>query len=723
VKFDILPASAPGALNAAPYFYSPALIEAASRHQAFAIQATDLSNTLIVLEASRRTKALAVIDLPTWESENASRDPKTERWLPHNEALASALREIESLAVRRAAVTITSSDTIARALEVASSVDDGLIEVVRTIPDASLLSNQEYQLLKDQAGLAKTAFTVVCQAAPTSFTMLQPVIMSLRELPDVHLVIRASATGPSRAYYRRIAQQAGASKRVVFLEPVSQRDLAAASIGADIGLWTYPDISKNHESVLPSEMFSYAAAGLPLATANLREPAQWLDRFKCGVTFAPYDPHSIANAINTMRMDYAVFSKAAAEAKRVLGEEGESDWRKYADIYDRLWRVAVSKYDAGTATQSSTTAPMRVLHAPCNFGNQSWVLSRAERKLGLKSEVVVNYLNAFDQPADRVLGTVGGKSADHLTARKTALSSAPYDFDVYHYYFGRSLASWDDIDELASESFSDLKRARELGKPIIMTLQGCDARLAGESNKRNAFTPCAPNRCPAYESCLSTYDHQRRRLIQNILPLCDKVFYLNPELGHFVPNATFLPYANVDIWKVRPQQKAANAIPRILHAPSLAGIKGTAAILAALESLSKRHAFEVVLVENRTHEEAMAIYQTADIAIDQIFAGWYGGLSVELMAMGIPVMSYLREQDFANAPATMIRDLPVLNIRPDRLEQDIEAVLLRRAEWASIGQASRSFVEKWHHPEKIAAWMTKVYAAPKSAPAFDPDAA
>jgi len=722
VKFDILPASTLAALGGLPYFYSTSLIEAAAVHRAFAIQATDLSNALVVVEAARRASALAVLDLPTWESENASRDPKTARWLPHNESLAAALREIEGLALRRSAAAITSSETIARAMETASGVEEGFVEVVRNVPDPALRSSQMYRPLKEQAGLTRNTFAIVCQADANAFTMLNPVIRSLTDLTDAHLVIRTPSVGPSRAYYRRIARQAGVSKRLVLLDPVPQRDLIAASMGADVGLWTQPNISKNHHAALPVEIFAYTAANLTVAAAHYPEAAKWLQKFRCGVDFDPYDPRSIARALKELRDNQTSLSKRVTEAKQALLEDDvTNDWRKYVDIYDRLWSVATSKFDGKATAQSSADAPMRVLHAPCNFGNQSWVLSRAERKLGLKSELIVNYLNAFDQPADRVLGKAGGRTTNHLIARKIALSSAPYDFDVFHYYFGRSLASWDDIDELASESFSDLKSARQLGKPIIMTLQGCDVRLAGESNKRNTFTPCAPHRCPAYESCLSTYDHQRRRLIRDILPLCDKVFYLNPELGHFVPEATFLPYANVDISMVRPQPRTANALPRILHAPSLAGIKGTNAILAALESLAKRHAFELVLVQNQTHEEAMAIYQTADIAIDQIFAGWYGGLSVELMAMGIPVMSYLREDDFVHAPAAMIRDLPVINIRPDSLERDIEAFLMRRSEWADIGRASRSFVEKWHDPMKIAAWMTRVYRDPKNTLEFEPE--
>ncbi len=724
VEFEILPADASGDLDQPPYFYSRSMIEIAARHHPFAIQATGLSTALVAIEAARRVGALPVLDFPQWASESTSWDPKTSSWRPHHAALAFALREFEVLAMRRAAAVITTGPIIARALEQLSGFNEGYVEVIRNIPDLSLSPSRAYPHLKEQAGLSPNAFAVLCQGNSETFTMLQPVIASLAHVPDIHLVIRASAVGPSRAFYRRVARRACVSNRLVLLDTVPQRDLVAASRGADVGLWTQPDISRDHHSALPADVFAYVAADLPLAAARFPEPMALLQNFGCGADFNPYEPRSIANAIEKLRSNHAFFGGRIAEAKKALFQTTvDNERRRYADIYDQLWLRVNSRFDKSTTLPLAAGAPMRVLHAPCNFANQSWTVSRAERKLGLKSELLVNYSSVFDYPADRVLGTAGGSAADYLAARRIALAAAPYDYDAYHYYFGRSLASWDDIDEFASEAFDDLKKVRGLGKPIVMTLQGCDVRLAGESNRRNAFTPCAPGRCPVYEACLSTYDAQRRRLINDILPLCDRVFYLNPELGHFVPNAAFLPYGSVDIWKVRPQPRPANVRPRILHAPSLAGVKGTDAVLAALEALSKRHAFDLVLVQNRTHEEAMAIYQTADIAIDQIFAGWYGGVSVELMAMGVPVMSYLREEDFVHAPAAMIRDLPVINIRPDHLEQDIEAALLRRAEWANIGHASRAFVEKWHDPMKIAAWLARVYADPKGVPAFDPETA
>jgi hypothetical protein len=85
------------------------------------------------------------------------------------------------------------------------------------------------------------------------------------------------------------------------------------------------------------------------------------------------------------------------------------------------------------------------------------------------------------------------------------------------------------------------------------------------------------------------------------------------------------------------------------------------------------------------------------------------------MAMGKPVLCYLREADFGNVPAAMIADLPIRNIRPDHLAQDIAAALDRRSEWPEWSAKSRRYVEKWHDPAMIAANMVEAYKNPSAA--------
>jgi hypothetical protein len=357
---------------------------------------------------------------------------------------------------------------------------------------------------------------------------------------------------------------------------------------------------------------------------------------------------------------------------------------------------------------------MRVLHAPVNVGNQPWTLSRAERSLGVDSDLVVSYSSWLGYPADKVLGRPGGRSLGEYWRRGVAGLSAPLRYDVLHYYFGRSLLHRDDAGAASKWSFFDLRLARRLGRKIFFTLQGCDVRLAGESNRRNAVTMCAQGACSVYAACLARLDGQRQALIEDVLPLADRVFYLNPELGHYLPDAIFLPYANVAVRDIVPVPPAGGRRPRVLHAPSDDAIKGSPMIEAALAELGKRYDFEYVPVRRLSHAEAMRLYADCDLVIDQVLAGWYGGFAVELMAMGKPVACYMREEDFDVLPPGMRAALPLLRLDPPRLLDNLEAIFARRDEWPKWGAASRAFVLSWHDPQRIAAAMIDAYRDPRS---------
>jgi hypothetical protein len=362
---------------------------------------------------------------------------------------------------------------------------------------------------------------------------------------------------------------------------------------------------------------------------------------------------------------------------------------------------------------------MRVLHTPVNVGNQPWTLSRSERSLGVQSDVVVNYDTWLGYPADRVLSKYGSKTLRDYLRRSVAAMTAPLRYDVLHYYFGRSLLVWDDYGAEAGWPFLDLRLAKRLGRKVFFTLQGCDARLAGESNARNAVTMCKPGGCSAYLTCRAHLDLQRQRLIDQILPLADQVFYLNPELGHYVSTGQFLPYANVQVETIRPESGSERARPLVLHAPSDPTVKGTALIEAALGELADRFDFEYVAVRNRPHDEAMRLYRTADLVIDQVLAGWYGGFAVELMAMGKPVACYIRDPDLDFVPAAMRRDLPLLRIHPSNLAGDLAVIFRHRDKWREWGEQGRKFVLKWHNPHRIAAAMVAAYRHPQSHFALD----
>ncbi len=174
----------------------------------------------------------------------------------------------------------------------------------------------------------------------------------------------------------------------------------------------------------------------------------------------------------------------------------------------------------------------------------------------------------------------------------------------------------------------------------------------------------------------------------------------------------FLPYASAEIENLAPSPAPQRARPKVLHAPSDDRIKGSPQIEAALSELAREFDFEYVAVRKVPHAEALQLYRGADLVIDQVLAGWYGGFAVELMAMGKPVACYLRDEDLGFLPPRMRAELPLLRIDPRSLVADLRAIFRRRAEWAALGEAARRYVLRWHNPRIIARAMLKAYTDP-----------
>jgi hypothetical protein len=204
-------------------------------------------------------------------------------------------------------------------------------------------------------------------------------------------------------------------------------------------------------------------------------------------------------------------------------------------------------------------------------------------------------------------------------------------------------------------------------------------------------------------------DAERRRRVARFERWADGIFYLNPDLAHVLPaRARFVPYAHVDprIWLPRPRDPARR--PVVVHAPSDPVVKGTDRVVDAVGALQAEGLdFEFRLVRDLPHDEARAIYEGADVAIDQLHAGWYGGVAVELMALGVPVLSFIRQDDLGVLPPEMRDDLPVLDIAPDSLQAVLRGVLER----PPSAEPFRRYAERWHDPRQIARTVSEAYEA------------
>jgi glycosyltransferase involved in cell wall biosynthesis len=109
-----------------------------------------------------------------------------------------------------------------------------------------------------------------------------------------------------------------------------------------------------------------------------------------------------------------------------------------------------------------------------------------------------------------------------------------------------------------------------------------------------------------------------------------------------------------------------------------------------------------ISIENVPYDQVMNAYQSIDILIDQIYAGWYGGLAVEAMALGKPVLFYIREDDLKFIPSEMAENLPIVKTCAATLKRNLISLIeMPYEDLLKLGKKSRQYVEKWHNPQKV----------------------
>ena len=346
---------------------------------------------------------------------------------------------------------------------------------------------------------------------------------------------------------------------------------------------------------------------------------------------------------------------------------------------------------------------MKILHAPTAVGECGWYLAKNERKLGLDSTCVVYYDTIFKPLCDVNLHLEKYTGILRKAKETSFFVKAIGKYDVFHFNFGRSLLSYPKLDLLSI----DLPMLRHLRKKIFVTFQGCDARQRSFCIKKFDISACAD--CV---ECSKEMDAAKQKNIKWFGFYAHKAFFHNPDHGYVIPNAEFRPYCKVDLdeWApIRTSEESSKTL-RILHAPTGRSIKGTRYICDAIDKLKKEYDFiDFALVENIPYSQVKRFYESMDILIDQLLIGWYGGVAVEAMALGKPVVSYIRKEDLRFIPSGMKEDLPIINANPDNIYDVLKEFIERREVLQSIGEESRAYVERWHNPIRIAEKMRDYY--------------
>lgn len=338
---------------------------------------------------------------------------------------------------------------------------------------------------------------------------------------------------------------------------------------------------------------------------------------------------------------------------------------------------------------------MKIFHGPNNIAGAAGVLAKAQRALGYDAESVCYDTGKYAYPADRYLKRT-------MSDRVSSAIKEGLSHDIFHFYFGQSLTGG---------SLYDVPWLQRMGKKVFFYFCGCDLRDAKSviaQYEYSACKACWPAACSANR--LKAVETSRK---------CDGIFVSTPDLMEFVDEAIWLPQPlhleQFDTLRQSlrptPDRQAANRPMRIAHGPSSRLLKGTIHLENAVASLRARHVnVELVLVENMSHAQAMQTCLDADVVVDQLLIGAYGQFSVEMMALGKPVVCYIRDDLRPLYPP----DLPIISANPRTIERVLEELAIERTNWSRLSEAGLAYARKYHDSHTVAKIALDKYGIKKT---------
>lgn len=336
-------------------------------------------------------------------------------------------------------------------------------------------------------------------------------------------------------------------------------------------------------------------------------------------------------------------------------------------------------------------------------GGHLWGLHQGFAELGVASEVFNTTQRGYMEfPCTRDLSWISALPAPcRALSMGGLLAGSCLEFDLFHFSDGRSFFP----------GAEDIGLLKKLGKKVFFTFNGTSTRSKAYCLAHYRYSQYGHD---GVEVAGWSPDEERlARKFVRMHKFADGVFCVNPDLCNQFPGSTFLPYAKYGVQEIsgRKRDFLGSKRLRIAHAPTNRAVKGTNEFFSALKRVLPDDAYEPVFIEGLSNKAALEAISSCDILFDQLYAGWYGGVAVEAMALGLPVLCYIRKEDLVHVEPAMRDALPICNVEPHTLETDLEIIFGDKASLAARSEAGMDFVHRFHSPSVVAGTVLAAYRA------------
>lgn len=252
----------------------------------------------------------------------------------------------------------------------------------------------------------------------------------------------------------------------------------------------------------------------------------------------------------------------------------------------------------------------------------------------------------------------------------------------------------------------ELPLLKLLGKKIIVSAYGADVRVERTTRALGSYN-CCMDCTQRLVACICDETRAERNLA-HVRRYADLTLSMG-DMTEYTPgsrNDVFYWAIDLKQWPFVGVSLASRPV-KVLHAPNHPQFKGTRFLVDCIKRLQdKGYPVELSLVTELNNEKAKELYQQADIVADQFLIGWYGNFAVEAMALGKPVVAYIRKPE---AYLPRWADCPIVNANPDTLRQALVTLIENPTLRYELGVKGRQYVERVFSLERVGERMDRLY--------------
>jgi glycosyltransferase involved in cell wall biosynthesis len=346
--------------------------------------------------------------------------------------------------------------------------------------------------------------------------------------------------------------------------------------------------------------------------------------------------------------------------------------------------------------------------APVNIAGQPIAVTSELRRQGLDVSLLqytAGEGHKYGYPGDQVVNIKGRHRVEAETETLAAALAAGYD--IFHFWMSTFFGG----RRYANMYGLDLPFIKARGRHIVYRGTGFDLRV---KSRHIALNPHHPFQ-HGYE--LEIDEQAQLAYLAYLKDYVDQFVVQDPEMHEFMPEARVIPRA-MDLDRYEPVGVAPNERPLIVHAPSKGLVKGTPILMRALDELREEGlAFELKVITEMPHEQAMGWYRKADLIVDQLLLGWYGVLTLEGLALGKPVVVYVRDDLYESFTPR----IPIANANPDTLKDVLRPLIADYEQRRAVAEHGPAFVRQVHDVRTVAAQLRELYEEVLARPVRQPE--